>query len=211
VELAARSGGFSYEPVSHLAQALDLGLHDIARLEEGVGALADATAGAAAENVASLDCKNVRGVFDLLLGREYELRGIAVLLDFAVDGEAEGPGRWSRSRGLVQVPARHHASPALAGRGAWSALRRLRRQLVRELWPLAFHNCTHLVRDDFNAFDLEHVFVQPLEIGLQHDLAADDTELIDAAAFPFHVPLAAGDCRGRSARAGAGRRFLENR
>ena len=46
---AARpSGGFGDEPVAHLAQALHLGLHDVARLEEGVGALADAAAGAAA-------------------------------------------------------------------------------------------------------------------------------------------------------------------
>ena len=33
--------------------------------------------------------KNVGGVFDLLLGREDELRGVAVLLDLAVDGEAD--------------------------------------------------------------------------------------------------------------------------
>ena len=86
---AAQSCGSGDEPVPHLAQVLDLGLHDIARREKGVRALADTAAGAAAENVAGLDCENVRGVFDLLLGREDELRGVAILLDVAVDREAD--------------------------------------------------------------------------------------------------------------------------
>jgi hypothetical protein len=42
------SGGFGDELISHLAKALDLGLHDVAGLEEGIRALADATAGACA-------------------------------------------------------------------------------------------------------------------------------------------------------------------
>src|SRR5258706_11667991 len=61
-----RSSGLRDHAVSHLAQALDLGLHDIARREESVGALTDAAAGAAAEDVARLDGENMRGVFDLL-------------------------------------------------------------------------------------------------------------------------------------------------
>jgi hypothetical protein len=39
----------------------------------------------------------------------------------------------------------------------------------------------HFVRDGVHALDFEHVLVQPLEIGLHHDLAADDAGLIDAA------------------------------
>jgi len=66
-----------------LPRPLDLGLHHVADVDEGVGALADAAAGAAHEDVAGLDAENVGGVFDLLLGREDELRGVAVLLDRA--------------------------------------------------------------------------------------------------------------------------------
>ena len=42
------------ETIAHLAEPLDLGLHDVAGVEERVGALADAAAGAAAEKVAAL-------------------------------------------------------------------------------------------------------------------------------------------------------------
>src|SRR5262249_33589321 len=80
---------FGDEAVAHLAQTLDLGLHDIADFEEAVGALADAATGPATENVAGFERKNARGVFDLLFGREDELRGVAVLLDLAIDGEAD--------------------------------------------------------------------------------------------------------------------------
>jgi hypothetical protein len=38
-------------------------------------------------------------------------------------------------------------------------------------------------------YNLGHLFVQPLEIGLQHDLAADDAGLIDAALFGHCVDL----------------------
>ena len=84
-----RLGRFGDEAVAHLAQTLDLGLHDIAGFEEAVGALADAATGPATENVAGFERKNARGVFDLLFGREDELRGVAVLLDLAIDGEAD--------------------------------------------------------------------------------------------------------------------------
>src|ERR1043165_9575761 len=77
------------ELVRHLAEALDLGLHHVADVDERVGALADAAAGAAHEDVAGLHAENIGGVFDLLLGREDELRGVAVLLDRAVEGEAD--------------------------------------------------------------------------------------------------------------------------
>src|ERR1700730_18009273 len=89
VSCSAGLRGFGNESVLHLAQALDLGLHDVAGLEERVGALPDAAAGAAAENIARLERENARGVFDLLFGRKDELRGIAVLLHLAVDGEAD--------------------------------------------------------------------------------------------------------------------------
>jgi hypothetical protein len=56
------------------------------------------------------------------------------------------------------------------------------------------------------------MYVKPLQIVLQHDLITDDAGLIDARRrFLFMSPLAAGGCRGRSARAGAGRGFVENR
>src|SRR3984893_10639098 len=89
VSASAGWGGVGNESVSHLAQALDLGLHDVAGLEERVGALPDAAAGAAAENIARLERENARGVFDLLFGRKDELRRVAVLLHLAVDGEAD--------------------------------------------------------------------------------------------------------------------------
>src|SRR3954447_20531863 len=81
--------GLGHERVAHLAEALDLGLHHVAGVDEGVGALADAAAGAADEDVANLDAENVGGVFDLLLGREDELRGVAVLLDRAIQRESD--------------------------------------------------------------------------------------------------------------------------
>src|SRR5262245_10874769 len=82
-------GGFVDETVAHLTQAFDLGLHEVARRQERVGALTDAAAGPAAEHGARLEREHVRGVLDLLLGRENELRGIAVLLDCAVDRQAD--------------------------------------------------------------------------------------------------------------------------
>src|SRR5215472_17991414 len=85
----SRLGRFGDEAVSHLAQALDLGLHDIAGFEESVGALADAATGPATENVAGFERKNARCVFDLLFRRENELRGVAILLDVAIDGKAD--------------------------------------------------------------------------------------------------------------------------
>ena len=38
------------------------------------------------KNVAGFERENARGVFDLLFWREDELRGVAVLLDLAIDG-----------------------------------------------------------------------------------------------------------------------------
>src|SRR6516162_8948841 len=92
--------------VAHLAQALDLGLHDIADLQERVGAHAHTAAGAAAENVAGLQGADVRGILDLLLGREDELRSIAVLLDLAVDGEPD-----EQIRVVWHEGARHQERP----------------------------------------------------------------------------------------------------
>src|SRR5262245_29574425 len=79
-----------HDVVAHPTQAFDLRLHHVAGSQERVGALADAAAGATAEHVAALEGQHIRGVLDLLLGGEDELRGIAVLLDGAVDGEADG-------------------------------------------------------------------------------------------------------------------------
>jgi len=42
-----------------------------------------------------------------------------------------------------------------------SALWLLRRQLVRQLWPFAFHDGPHFVRDMIDVLDIEHVLVQP--------------------------------------------------
>src|SRR5260370_21255726 len=109
----SRLARFADEAVLHVAQALDLGLHDIAEFEEGVGALAHAATGPATENVAGFDRKNARGIFDLLFGREDELRGVAILLDLAIDGEAdeqvhmvahEGARhqKWPDRRGIVR-------------------------------------------------------------------------------------------------------------
>src|SRR6202023_815106 len=77
-------GGFRNKAIAHLAEPLNLGLHDIADIEKRVSALPDAAAGAAAEEVTALQAQNVGGVCNLLFGREDELRGIAVLLDLAV-------------------------------------------------------------------------------------------------------------------------------
>jgi hypothetical protein len=79
--MSPRLRRLSNKAIAHFAEALDLGLHDVAGFEERIGALADAAAGAAAEEIAALKREDVRGVFDLLFGREDELRGIAVLLD----------------------------------------------------------------------------------------------------------------------------------
>src|SRR6202035_708953 len=87
--MSLRLGRLGGETSAHLAEVFDLGLHDIAGFEKTIGALADAAAGAAAENVAALQSEDVRGVFDLLFGREDELRGVAVLLDLAIHSEAD--------------------------------------------------------------------------------------------------------------------------
>ena len=81
--------GLRDKPIAHLAETLDLGLHDITDFKKRVGALADAAAGATAEEVAALQAQNVGGVCNLLLGREDELRGVAVLLDLAVHREPD--------------------------------------------------------------------------------------------------------------------------
>src|SRR5260370_30502083 len=45
-----------------------------------------------------------------------------------------------------------------------SALRLLRRRLVHQLRPLAFHDRAHFVRDGVHALDLEHVLMQALQV-----------------------------------------------
>ena len=52
--------------IPHLPQPLHLGLHHVADVEERVGALPHAAAGAADEDVAGPQAENVRGVGDLL-------------------------------------------------------------------------------------------------------------------------------------------------
>src|SRR5205807_6871598 len=97
---------FGDEAVLHLAQTLDFGLHDIAEFQEGVAALADAATRSATENVAGFERENARGVFDLLFWREDELRGVAVLLNLAIDGEADEQVRMVGHEG-----ARHQKRP----------------------------------------------------------------------------------------------------
>src|ERR1700722_20486462 len=81
--------GLCDKAIAHLPEPLDLGLHHVPHIEKRIRPLADAAAGAAAEEVAALQAQNVGGVFDLLFGREDELRGVAVLLDVAVHGEPD--------------------------------------------------------------------------------------------------------------------------
>jgi hypothetical protein len=50
-----------------------------------------------------------------------------------------------------------------------------------ELWQFAFDHGSHLIRDVVDAFDFEHVFVQPSQVRRHHDLAADNAGLIGAA------------------------------
>jgi len=59
-------------------------------------------------------------------------------------------------------------------------LRSLRRQLVRQLRPLAFEHGPHFIRDMVDVLDVQHVFVESLQIGWHHHLVADNAELIDA-------------------------------
>jgi hypothetical protein len=66
---------------------------------------------------------------------------------------------------------------------ARSALRFLRRQLVNDLRSLAFHHGPHFVRDMVDAFDIEHVLVQPFQVRRRHYSIADDAGLIHAGLF----------------------------
>ena len=59
-------------------------LDHVAGLEKRAGALPHPAAGPATEHIAALEREKVGGIFDLLLGRENELRGVAVLFDLAV-------------------------------------------------------------------------------------------------------------------------------
>src|SRR5262245_33772089 len=63
------SRSLCHKLVAHLTQPFDFGFHDVAGLEESVGALADAAASSATEDVARIERENMRGIFDLLLGR----------------------------------------------------------------------------------------------------------------------------------------------
>ena len=65
--------GLGDKTVAHFAQGFDLGLNHVANFKKRIGALTDAAARAAAENIPRLERENVRGVLDLLFGREDEL------------------------------------------------------------------------------------------------------------------------------------------
>jgi hypothetical protein len=54
----------------------------------------------------------------------------------------------------------------------------LRRQLVCQLWPLAFDHGSHFIGDDRDLLDLEHVPVQPPQVREHHDPATDDPRRI---------------------------------
>src|SRR5262249_20985294 len=103
-----------HDVVAHPTQAFDLRLHHVAGSQERVGALADAAAGATAEHVAALEGQHIRGVLDLLLGGEDELRGIAVLLDGAVDGEADGQIHMIRHEGARDQVRAHGGKVVVA-------------------------------------------------------------------------------------------------
>src|SRR5579872_1961918 len=94
------------EAVPHAAKTLDLGLHDVADLEERIRALADPAAGAAEENIAGFQRHDARGELDLLFRRVDELRGVAVLLGLAVDREMDAELHVVRHEG-----ARHQEGP----------------------------------------------------------------------------------------------------
>jgi hypothetical protein len=52
---------------------------------------------------------------------------------------------------------------------------------VRQLGPLAFDYGSHFIRDVVDAFDLQHVLVEALQVCGHHDLAADDVRIVGAA------------------------------
>ena len=100
------SGSLCHKLVAHLTQPFDFGFHHIAGFEESNGALADAAAGPATENVAGLEREDMRGIFDLLLGRLDELRCIAVLLEVAVHGQPD-----EQVHVVLDEGARHQKRP----------------------------------------------------------------------------------------------------
>jgi hypothetical protein len=57
-----------------------------------------------------------------------------------------------------------------------------RRQLVRQLRPFGFHNRSHLIGDDGDLLDLQHVLVQSQQIRRRHSLATDDARRTGAPA-----------------------------
>src|SRR5262249_19860399 len=68
--------GLGDKTVAHFAHGFDLGLHHVANFKKRIGALTDAAACAAAENIPGLERAHGRGILALLFGREYDLRGV---------------------------------------------------------------------------------------------------------------------------------------
>src|SRR5262249_61548597 len=66
-------------------------------------------------------------------------------------------------------PRQYHTNAVASG----STLRKW--QLVRQLRPLAFHDRPHLIGDDRDVLNLEHVFVQPPQV---RRLAIDDARRV---------------------------------
>jgi hypothetical protein len=54
---------------------------------------------------------------------------------------------------------------------------------VRQLGPFALERLAHLVRDNADVFNIEHVFMKTLQVGRHHDLVADDAGQIGTALF----------------------------
>jgi hypothetical protein len=74
-------------------------------------------------------------------------------------------------------------SPGASG-AFFNSAPRLLRQLLRQFGPLAFGHLAHLVRNNADVLDLQHVLITyGGALGRHHDLVADDAGLIDAALF----------------------------
>src|ERR1700688_4256579 len=86
---AAMLNRFGDDAIALAAQAFDLGLDHIPRFEKFSFGGAEAAWRAGGKDVSWFERKHVREIFDLFFRRENHLAGVAVLHDFAVDGERQ--------------------------------------------------------------------------------------------------------------------------
>lgn len=87
------------------------------------------------------------------------------------------------------------------------------RQLVRQLWPLILDHGAHFIGDVVDAFDFEHVPVQPFQVRRHHHPAADKAGLIGAFHFTSWGRLLSWITRApaRKVMAALGQRFTAAR